>query len=285
MKAASAGALAAIGGSSAQAQRAASVSDRSAQDAATAGIKQSACRWCYGAVPLDKLAAEAKRIGYQSIELVNPQEFPAVKAAGLTCAMLTGACKIDDCYNRQENHDQLEKAMRDQIEFAAAHGLPNVICFSGNRRGMSDDEGLDNCALGLKRILGLAEEKNVTVCMELLNSKVDHKDYMCDNSPWGVALVKKIGSPRFKLLYDIYHMQIMEGDVIRTIRDNKDHIAHYHTGGNPGRHEIDDTQELTYPAIVKAIIDTGYDGFFGQEYIPTRDPLASLAQGFNICNV
>ena len=278
VKAAGSGVLAALGGSLAQAQA-------DARSAASAGIKQSACRWCYGAVPLDKLAAQAKRIGYQSIELVNPQEFPTVQAAGLTCAMLTGACKIDDCYNRKENHDALEHAMREQIEFAAANGLPNVICFSGNRHGMSDEEGLENCALGLKRILSLAEQKQVTVCMELLNSKVDHKDYMCDNSPWGVALVKKIGSPRFKLLYDIYHMQIMEGDVIRTIRDNKDYIAHYHTGGNPGRHEIDETQELTYPAIVKAIIDTGYDGFLGQEYIPTRDPLASLAQGFKICNL
>jgi hydroxypyruvate isomerase len=277
IQAAGSGVLAAVSGTLAHAQTAALP--------AGMGIKQSACRWCYNAVPLNKLAAQAKRIGYQSIELVNPQEFPTVKAAGLTCAMLTGACKIDDCYNRKENHDALEKAMREQIEFAAANSLPNVICFSGNRRGMSDEEGLENCALGLKRILSLAEQKKVTVCMELLNSKVDHKDYMCDNSPWGVALVKKIGSPRFKLLYDIYHMQIMEGDVIRTIRDNKDYIAHFHTGGNPGRHEIDETQELTYPAIVRAIIDTGYDGFLGQEYIPTRDPLASLEQGFRICNV
>jgi len=253
--------------------------------AAKGSIKQSVCRWCYGNIPLEKLAEEAKRIGYQSIELVTPEEFPKVKSAGLTCAMLSGACKIDDCFNRKENHDQLEKAMREHIEFAASNGLPNVICFSGNRRGMSDEEGLENCALGLQRIVGLAEQKNVTICMELLNSKVDHKDYMCDNSPWGVALVKKIGSPRFKLLYDIYHMQIMEGDVIRTIRDNKDYVAHYHTGGNPGRHEIDETQELNYPAIVQAIIDTGYDGFLGQEYIPARDPLASLEQGYRICNV
>jgi hydroxypyruvate isomerase len=150
---------------------------------------------------------------------------------------------------------------------------------------MSDDEGIENCAAGLKRIVGLAEQKNVTICMELLNSRVNHKDYMCDKTPWGVELVNKVGSPRFKLLYDIYHMQIMEGDVIRTIRDNKDHIAHYHTGGNPGRHEIDETQELYYPAIVKALLDIGYDGYLGQEYVPTREPLASLAQGFSICNV
>ena len=144
-----------------------------------------------------------------------------------------------------------------------------MICFSGNRRGMSDDEGLANCAEGLKRVVGFAEEKKVTICMELLNSKVNHKDYMCDRTPWGVELVKQVGSPRFKLLYDIYHMQIMEGDVIRTIQENKDYIGHYHTGGNPGRHEIDETQELNYPAIVKAILDTGYDGYLGQEFIPS----------------
>jgi hydroxypyruvate isomerase len=256
---------------------------------ATAGvkgnIKQSVCRWCYGDIPLEKLAAEAKRMGYQSIELVTPEEFPTVKAAGLTCAMLSGACRIEDCFNRTENHEQLEAALREHIEFAAANGLPSVICFSGNRGGMSDDEGLDNCAVGLKRIVGFAEEKEVTICMELLNSKVNHADYMCDHTAWGVELVERVGSPRFKLLYDIYHMQIMEGDVIRTLRDHKDAIGHYHTGGNPGRNEIDETQELNYPAIVQAIVDTGYDGYLGQEFIPTRDPLASLEQGFLICDV
>ena len=248
-------------------------------------VKQSVCRWCYGSIPLEKLAEEAKRIGYRSIELVTPQEFPQVKAAGLTCAMLSGACQIENCLNRTENHERLEQALRDHVQFAADNGLPNVICFSGNRRGMSDEEGLENCAAGLKRIVGFAEQKKVTICMELLNSRVDHNDYMCDRTPWGVELVKKVGSPRFKLLYDIYHMQIMEGDVIRTVRDNNAYIGHYHTGGNPGRHEIDDTQELYYPAIVAAIRDTGYDGYLGQEFIPTRDPLASLAQGFRICDV
>ncbi len=216
-------------------------------------IKQSVCRWCYGKTPLEKLAEEAKRIGYRSIELLTPEEFKVVKPLGLTCAMVSGACTIPDGFNRKENHERLEKAMREHIEFAAANGLPNVICFSGNRRGMSDDEGLANCAAGLKRVVGLAEQKNVTICMELLNSKVDHKDYMCDHTPWGVELVKQVGSPRFKLLYDIYHMQIMEGDVIRTIQENNEYIGHYHTGGNPGRHEIDETQELNYPAIVRAI--------------------------------
>jgi hydroxypyruvate isomerase len=248
-------------------------------------MKQSVCRWCYNGIELEKLATEAKRIGYRSIELLTPDEFKKVQPLGLTCAMLTGACSIPDCYNRKKNHDKLTKAMSELIEFAAANGLPNVICFSGNRRGISDDEGLANCAGGLKRVVGLAEAKNVTICMELLNSKVNHKDYMCDRTPWGVELVKRVGSPRFKLLYDIYHMQIMEGDVIRTIQENKDSIGHYHTGGNPGRHEIDETQELNYPAIVKAILATGYEGYLGQEFIPAREPLASLEQGYSICNV
>jgi hydroxypyruvate isomerase len=259
---------------------------RAAEPATPNGnIKQSVCRWCYGKIPLDKLAAEAKRMGYQSIELLTPPEVPTVKAAGLTCAMLSGACTIPDGYNEKKNHDRLVKQARDHIDFAADNGLPNVIVFSGNRRGMSDEEGIENCAIGLKRVVGYAEQKKVTICMELLNSKVDHGDYMCDRTPWGVALAKKVGSPRFKLLYDIYHMQIMEGDVIRTIRDNKEYLGHFHTGGNPGRHEIDESQELTYPAIVKAIIDTGYDGYLGQEFIPERDPLASLEQGFKICDV
>jgi hydroxypyruvate isomerase len=278
VKAAGIGAMAALGGPL--------VNLPAAETREAAGhIKQSVCRWCYGNIPLEKLAAEAKRIGYHSIELVTPAEFPTVKAAGLTCSMLSGACKIEDCFNRKENHDQLEKVLREHIEFAAANGLPNVICFSGNRRGMSDEEGLANCAAGLKRLVGFAEEKKVTICMELLNSKVDHRDYMCDRSPWGVQLVKQVGSPRFKLLYDIYHMQIMEGDVIRTIQENKEYIGHYHTGGNPGRHEIDETQELNYAAIVKGILATGFEGFLAQEFIPARDPLASLAQGFRICDV
>lgn len=248
-------------------------------------VKQSLCRWCYGGIPLDQLAAAAKKIGYQSIELVTPEEFPTLQEAGLTCAMLSGADAIDRGFNRTAHHDQLKIALTDHIEFAAKHGLPNVICFSGNRRGMSDEEGLENCTAGLKQIVGLAEKKNVTICMELLNSRVDHGDYMCDRTPWGVELVKQVGSPRFKLLYDIYHMQIMEGDVIRTIRDHKDAIGHYHTGGNPGRHEIDETQELNYPAIMRAIVETGYDGYVGQEFIPARDPLTSLAEGFRVCDV
>jgi hydroxypyruvate isomerase len=247
-------------------------------------IKQSICRWCYSKIPLKKLAAAAKKMGYQSIELLGPDEYKEIKPLGLTCAMIRCA-SIPDGLNRKENHDKIEQELRQHIDFAAAEGLPNVICMSGNRKGMGDDEGLKNCAIGLKRVIGHAEKKKVTICMEGLNSKVDHKDYMYDHTSWGVELCKKVGSTRFKLLYDIYHMQIMEGDVIRTIQDYKDYIAHYHTGGNPGRHEIDDGQELNYLAIVKAIVKTGYKGFLGQEFIPVRDPLQSLAQAFRICDV
>jgi hydroxypyruvate isomerase len=277
MKVAGAGAMAALGGS---------LRLEGAEPAKVNGnIKQSVCQWCYRDVPLEKLAEQAKRIGYRSVELLSPDQYKVVKPYGLTCAMLSGACTIPDGFNQKENHERLEKSVREHVEFAADNGLPNVIVFSGNRRGMSDEEGLANCVEGLKRVVGFAEQKQVTICMELLNSKVDHKDYMCDRSPWGVQLVKQVGSPRFKLLYDIYHMQIMEGDVIRTIQENKEYFAHFHTGGNPGRHEIDETQELNYPAIVRAILATGFDGYLAQEFIPARESMASLAQGFQICDV
>jgi hydroxypyruvate isomerase len=248
-------------------------------------IKQSICRWCYGRIPLEKLAAEAVKIGYKSIELLNANDILTVKKSGLTCAVMSSAGSIADGLNRKENHERIEQQLRTNIEFAAAENIPNVLVMSGNRKGMPDDEGLVNCAMSLKRVVGFAEEKKITILMEGLNSKVDHKDYMYDKTPWGVELAKKVGSPRFKLLYDIYHMQIMEGDVIRTIRQHKDYIGHYHTGGVPGRNEIDDSQELHYPAVVKAILETGYQGYLGQEYIPKREPLASLAQGFRICDV
>ena len=251
---------------------------------AKGNIKQSVCRWCYGKIPLDKLAAVAAKIGYKSVELLNPDEFKVIKQAGLTCAVIRCA-SIADGLNRKENHDRIEKELRTNIEFAATEGIPNVICMSGNRKGMAEDEGLANCTIGLKRVVGFAEEKKVTIIMEGLNSKKDHKDYMYDKTSWGVELCKTVGSPRFKLLYDIYHMQIMEGDVIATIRANKEYIAHYHTGGVPGRNEIDETQELNYPAIIKAILETGYQGYLGQEYIPKREALGSLAQGFRICDV
>jgi hydroxypyruvate isomerase len=247
-------------------------------------IKQSVCRWCYGSIDLAKLAESAKKMGYKSIELLTPEEYKVVKPFGLTCAML-GRVSISDGLNRKKNHAGILAALEKTINFAAEEGIPNVICMAGNRDKLDDQEGMDMCALGLKEIVGHAEKKKVTICMEGLNSKIDHKDYMYDKTEWGVKLCKIVGSERFKLLYDIYHMQIMEGDVIRTIQKYKDYIAHYHTGGNPGRHEIDETQELNYPAIVKGIINTGYKGFLGQEFIPVRDALASLDQGFRICDV
>jgi hydroxypyruvate isomerase len=248
-------------------------------------LKQSVCQWCYKDTPIEKLAEEAKRIGYKSVELLTPDKFKLIQPFGLTCAMLSGACTIPNGFNEKKRHDQLEKSTREHIDFAADNNLRNVIVFSGNRRKLTDEEGLENCAEGLKRVVGYAEQKKVTICMELLNSKVNHPDYMCDNSKWGVALVKKVGSPRFKLLYDIYHMQIMEGDVIRTIQQNKEYYGHFHTGGNPGRNEIDETQELNYTAICKAIVATGFEGYLAQEFIPKRDPMTSLAQGFKICDV
>lgn len=248
-------------------------------------LKQSVCKWCYRNMTVEELAREGVKIGLKSVELLVPEEWATVKKFGLTCAMGSGAGSIEVGLNRTENHVTWVPNLKRHIELAADAGIPNVICFSGNRQGMSDEEGLENCVIGVKQVVGLAEKKNVTVCMELLNSKVDHKDYMCDHTTWGVRLVKKVGSPRFKLLYDIYHMQIMEGDVIRTIKENWDYIAHFHTGGNPGRNEIDQTQELNYTAICKALLEKGFTGYIAQEFIPKRDPMTSLAQAFRICDV
>ncbi|MEP7384401.1 MAG: TIM barrel protein [Gemmatimonadota bacterium] len=248
-------------------------------------LKQSVCQWCYGKMPLDELCAGAKRIGLLSVELLGEKDWPIVKAHGLTCAMANGPCTIPIGFNRANEHDRLVAESERLLPLVAAASLPNMIVFSGNRDGMADSEGLANCVKGLKRITPIAERLGVTVCMELLNSKVDHKDYMCDHTSWGVELVRQVGSPRFKLLYDIYHMQIMEGDVIRTIREHFAAIGHYHTGGVPGRNEIDESQELYYPAIMRAIADLGYTGFVGQEFIPKREPLESLEQGARICSV
>jgi len=249
-------------------------------------IKQSISRWCYGKLSLEKLCAEAKRIGYRSIELLGPGEALAVKKAGLTCAMLNcEGVSIPDGLNRRENHARIAEGLRKAIDFAAEQGFPNVITFSGNRKGMSDDEGARNCIEGLKLVAGHAEAKGVTICMELLNSKLDHQDYMCDRTEWGVEVCKGVGSPRVKLLYDIYHMQIMEGDIIATLRKHKQYIGHVHTAGVPGRNEIDDTQELFYPAIMRELVKLGYDGYVGQEFVPKRDPVSSLEQAFKICDV
>jgi hydroxypyruvate isomerase len=248
-------------------------------------LKQSVCAWCYKLPPAE-LAANGAKMGLKSVELLKAKEFLTIKPTGLTCAILTpDGNSITDGLNRTANHARILKGLREGIEFAAAEGIPNVICMSGNRRGMDDHEGMKNCAEGLKKVVGFAEEKKVTICMEGLNSKVNHKDYMYDKTDWGVALCKMVGSPRFKLLYDIYHMQIMEGDVIATINKYKNYIGHYHTGGVPGRHEIDDTQELHYPAICRAILKTGYTGYLSQEFIPAHEPMASLAASVRICDV
>jgi hydroxypyruvate isomerase len=250
-------------------------------------LKQSVCRWPFPNIPLDDFAAAARDIGLRSIELLNPDEWATVQRYGLTCAMANAAGPggIPRGFNRTEHHEWLIPAYETLLRQAADAGIPNVICFSGNRDGMSDQQGLENCAIGVAKLMPTAERLGVNLVMELLNSRVDHPDYMCDRTPWGVALAQKVGSERFGLLYDIYHMQIMEGDVIRTIRNNHQHIFHYHTGGNPGRNEIDETQELFYPAIMRAIRDTGFDGYVGQEFIPRRDPLTSLAEGVRICTV
>jgi hydroxypyruvate isomerase len=258
--------------------------------APAAAFKHSVCRWPYGKLTVDELSRMAKELGLHSVELLEPEEWPIAARHGLTCAM--GYATVPDPrtrltrgFNRVENHSWLIPAYERAIPLAAHARVPNLICFSGNREGLTDEEGLAACARGLSALMPAAERHGVGICMELLNSKVDHADYQCDRTPWGAALVKKVGSARFKLLYDIYHMQIMEGDVIRTIRDNREYIGHYHTAGVPGRHEIDTSQELYYPAIMRAIADTGFTGYVAQEFIPTRDPRTALAEAVRICTV
>lgn len=250
-------------------------------------INHSVCRWCYDKIPLEELCKAGKEMGLQSIDLLEAQDFPTIQKYDLICAMVSGVPGgITSGLNRTENHDKIVEFFERIIPVAAQRSYPNIICFSGNRKGMSDEQGLENCAAGLKRIAPMAEKHGVNVCMELLNSKHTHKDYMCDHTAWGVELCQSVGSERFKLLYDIFHMQIMDGDIIATIRENHQHFAHYHTGGVPGRGEIDETQEIYYPAVMKAIVETGFKGFVAQEFVPTRpEPLASLKQGVRICDV
>jgi hydroxypyruvate isomerase len=254
--------------------------------AAPAGrLKQSAARWCYSKISMDDLCRQGAEIGLSGIDLVDEKDWPTCKKYGLVPAMVSGAGTIPVAWNRKENHEKLEKDMRDNIAKAAAAKLPNVITFSGNRRGQADDEGRDNCILGLNRVKKIAEDAGVTICLELLNSKVDHKDYQCDHTKWGVDVVKAVASPRVKLLYDIYHMQIMEGDVIRTIRENIQYIGHFHTGGVPGRHELDETQELNWRTVAQAIADLKYEGYFAHEFVPLKDPIASLKAAVTLCTV
>ncbi len=248
-------------------------------------LKQSVCRWCYGKIALDDLCKAAAGIGLKSVELLDEKEWSTPARHGLVCAVANGPTSIVRGWNRVEHHDEFVRESERLLPLVKAAGIPQMIVFSGNRDGLDDREGIRNCVRGLKRITPLAEQLGVTIIMELLNSRVDHKDYQCDRTAWGVEVVKGVGSERFKLLYDIYHMQIMEGDVIRTIRDNLAFIGHFHTGGVPGRREIDESQELYYPAICKAIVEAGFAGYLAQEFIPARDPLKSLADAARRCDV
>lgn len=273
--------------------------DGNSQVAVNGNVNHSVCLWCYKGMKSTDMAPVAKRLGLKAIDLLQVKDWAPLKENGLICSMTSHAdIRIEVGLNRKENHEKILAALRECIDANAAAGYPNVICFSGNRhlprkgkdapleQMVSDADGIKTCAEGLKQVMSYAEQKKVTVCMELLNSKVNHPDYMCDHSDWGVELVKAVGSERFKLLYDIYHMQIMEGDVIATIKKQHPYFGHYHTGGVPGRHEIDDTQELNWPAIMKAIVATGFKGYVAQEFIPAKkDMIASLAAAVQVCDV
>ena len=251
-------------------------------------VKQSACLWCYEIrkVSLEDLCRAGAEMGLSAIDLLNPSQWETARRHGLKCSVgMIGAGSIEDGLNSRANHERIIKALEENVPLAAKAGVPSVIVFFGNRRGMGDAEAIANSVACLNRAKGIAERHGVNIVMELLNSKVDHKDYIGDRTSYGAEIVRQVNSPRVKLLYDIYHMQIMEGDVIRTIRDNHQLIAHYHTGGNPGRNEIDETQELYYPAICRAIIDTGFDGYLAHEFIPKRDPLRSLREAVALCDV
>ena len=277
-------------GAAALAQGGIATAESVSEASGSAAFKHSVCRWPYGKLSVDELARMARELKLDSVELLERDEWPIARSHGLSCAMGYAPVpeprtRLTRGFNRLEHHAWLVPAYERAIPLAAGSRIPNLICFSGNRDGLDDEEGLANCARGLEALLPAAERHGVTICMELLNSKVDHPDYQCDRTPWGVALVKRLGSERFKLLYDIYHMQIMEGDVIRTIRDNHQYIGHYHTAGVPGRHEIDASQELNYAAIMRAIAATGFTGYVAQEFIPTRDPRTALEEAVRICRV
>ena len=254
-------------------------------------INHSVASWTYNFLSLDEMCAMVKKIGFTAIDLLAPKDWPTIQKNGIYCSMCYTAGKISltEGWNNKDNHTWLIRDFEEAIPMVAKAGYKNLICFSGNRKGMDDKTGMDNCAEGLKKIMSLAEKNGVIIQMELFNSKVDHKDYMCDKSAWGVELCKKIGSPNFKLLYDIYHMQINEGDVIRTIRDHHEYFGHYHTAVVPGRHEIDETQELQYPAIMNAIVATGYKGYVAQEFMPSakdnKEKIAALKKAIRICDV
>ena len=251
-------------------------------------LKQSVSRWPYRQIPLPEFARAAAGIGLAAVDLLGPEDWDPVREAGLVCSMGYPTVRTDFIatgFNDRANHPMLLRELEQTLPLAARHGVPNVIAMFGNRRGKSDGEALDHCVAGLNAIKAQAEAERVTICLELLNSKVDHAAYQGDRTAFGVAVVKAVGSPRIRLLYDIYHMQIMEGDIIRTIRENREWIAHFHTGGVPGRHELDGTQELNWRAVATAIADTGFTGFVAHEFVPTRDPLTSLREAVAVCNV
>jgi hydroxypyruvate isomerase len=252
-------------------------------------IRQSFSWWCYAnrGVEPDHLLAGAKEIGFEAVELVGADQFQQVRDHGLTIASHPAHRDISHGLNNPDEHERIEREIKDNLEHAVKFGIPNLITFSGDRlEGLSDEEALVNCVAGLQRVVKAAEEARVYLCMELLNSKVDHKGYMCDRTPWGAEICRRVGSSRVTLLYDIYHMQIMEGDLIRTIRDYHPYFSHYHTAGNPGRNDLDETQEIYYPPVIKAISDTGYTGFVGHEFIPKgKDVLGALKAAHTLCNV
>jgi len=249
-------------------------------------LKQSVSRWPYGKIPLPEFARAVADMGLTAIDLLEEEDWPTLKSFGLTCSMgYAGAGSIPKGLNDPANHDGIVRALETTIPRAAEAGVPNLITFFGNRNGRSDEAGIENCVIGLNRVKALAESEGVTVCVELLNSKVNHPDYQGDHSRFGVEVMRRVASPRVKLLYDIYHMQIMEGDVIRTIRDNHEYIGHFHTGGVPGRHELDGTQELNWAGICTAIVETGFRGYLAHEFVPTRDPLTSLREAVALCDV
>jgi hydroxypyruvate isomerase len=249
-------------------------------------IRQSVSRWCYPKMSLDELCVYGVQIGLKGIDLLKPEEFEIPKKYGLTCTMgYVDAGTIPDGLNVIANHEKIEAGMRVNVPLAAKAGVPNVITFSGNRRGLSDEEGAKNVILGLNRVKKIAEDNNVVLCMELLNSKVNHKDYMADHTAWGVAVMKEVNSPHVKLLYDIYHMQIMEGDLIATIQANIEWLGHFHTGGVPGRHELNDQQEVQWDGVMRGIVAAGYKAYVAHEFVPTGDPRASLLQAVDLCDV
>lgn len=250
-------------------------------------INHGVCAWSMRPLTLEELCANIKKVGVGAIDLIGPKNWEILKKHDIHCSMCNGAeLGIPDGFNDPKFHDQLEKNYTEVIPLVAKAGYKNLIAFSGNRRGMDDETGLKNCEAGIKRILSLAEKQGVIITMELLNSRVDHKDYMCDKSAWGVELCKRISSENFKLLFDIYHMQIDEGDIIRTIRNNHQYFGHYHTAGNPGRNDLDDKQEIYYPPIMQAIADSGFKGYVSHEFLPKgEDKIAALGHAVQVCDV